>query len=54
MTALEKALELEKQKQAILQQGAEDALAKAVAGLKELRALVDEQLQALPRAYAKP
>jgi hypothetical protein len=41
---LEKAQELEKQKQAVLQQGADEALAKAIAGFKELRALVDEEL----------
>ena len=46
-SALEKAQELEKQKQAVLQQGADEALAKAIAGFKELRALVDEQLKAL-------
>ena len=53
-SALEKAQELEKQKQAVLQQGADEALAKAIAGFKELRALVDEQLKALPQTNANP
>jgi len=44
---LEQAQELEKQKQAILQQGAEQALAKAIASLKELREIVNEQLRAI-------
>ena len=52
-SALEKAQELEKQRQAVLQQGTDDALAKAAAALKELRALVEEQLKALPRNNAK-
>jgi hypothetical protein len=47
-SALEKAQELEKQRQAILQQGADEALGRAIAAFKELRALIDEQLKALP------
>lgn len=46
-SALEKAKELETQKQAILEQGAEQALDKAIASFKELRAIVNEQLRAL-------
>jgi hypothetical protein len=52
MSALEQARELEKQKQAILQQGAEQALVKAIASIKELREIVNEQLRvirAVPR-----
>ena len=49
-SALEKAQELEKQKQAVLQQGAEEALAKAMAGFKELREIVSEQLKVLGAA----
>ena len=52
MSALEQARELEKQKQAILQQGAEQALFKAIASIKELREIVNEQLRvirAVPR-----
>jgi len=51
---LEKARELEKQRQAILEQGAKEALAKAIAGFKELREIVSEQLKVIqtpqPRA----
>ena len=46
-SALEKAQELEKQKQAILQQGAEQALDKAIASFKELREIVSEQLRVI-------
>jgi hypothetical protein len=48
-SALEKAQELEKQRQAILREGADEALSRAIAAFKELRALVDEQLKALPK-----
>jgi len=47
MSALEKARELEKQRQQVLAQGAEEALQKATAAFKELRQLVDEQLIAI-------
>ena len=46
-SALEKAQELEKLKQVILQHGAEQALAKAIAGFKELRDIVSEQLRVI-------
>jgi len=45
MSALEKARELEKQRQQILAQAAHEALQKAVAAFKELRELVEEQLK---------
>jgi hypothetical protein len=48
--ALEKAQELEKQKQAVLQQGAEEALAKAITGFRELREIVTEQLKVIRAA----
>jgi len=47
MSALDKAQELEKQKQAVLQQGVDEALARAIADVKELRAIVNEQLKAM-------
>jgi hypothetical protein len=37
----------------VLQQGAEDALATAIAAIQELRLLVNEQIKALPRDDAK-
>jgi hypothetical protein len=47
MSALEKARELEKQRQQVLSQGAEEALQKATAAFRELRELVDEQMRAM-------
>jgi hypothetical protein len=53
MSVLEKARELERQRQEILAQGAEQALQNATAALKELRELIDEQLKAIERPTAK-
>ena len=47
MSALAKARELEKQRQEILATGAEEALQRAIAAFKDLRALVDEQLKSI-------
>jgi len=47
MSALEKARDLDRQRKTILAEGTEEALQRAIAAVRELRELVDEQLRAL-------
>jgi hypothetical protein len=47
VTALERAQDLERQRVAVLQQGTEEVVAKIAEAIKELRALVEEQLKSL-------
>jgi malonyl CoA-acyl carrier protein transacylase len=47
MSALERARELERQRKEVLVAGTAEAVDKAIAAVRELRELVDEQLKAL-------
>jgi hypothetical protein len=50
MTVLEKARELEKQRQKVLDEGADEALKQAIDAFRELRKLVDEKLKTIRQA----
>jgi hypothetical protein len=53
MSVLEKARELERQRQEVLARGADEALQRAITAFKELRELVDEQLKAMRHLNVK-
>jgi hypothetical protein len=45
MSAVERARELEKQRREVLALGVEDTLQRAIAAVRELREIIDEQLK---------